>query len=195
MKNPITKERWVSAQQGEKEFHIKESVEHSYESYKNAYGYYFKYLDINPNLEGKSIIEIGPGRIASLLFCENYSKSYIIEPTEYDGIDHLYEGLDLSIIQKTAEEWDFEKVDEVWLFNLLQHVQDPDLLIKKCKESAKVIRYFEPLDLPTDNEHPFTFNLEDFKGYFGDSVKIYESIGEPGFHGARCVYGVYNTKD
>lgn len=193
MKTPITKNRWIEAQEGEKNFHIKESVEHSFESYKNAYGYYFKYLEIDPDLKGKSVIEIGPGRISSLLFCENYSDSYIIEPTEYEGIEHLYSDPKLHIIKKTAEEWDFEKVDEVWLFNLLQHVQDPDLLISKCKKNSTIIRFFEPLDLPTDNEHPFTFNLNDFNEYFGESVKIYKSIGEPGFHGADCVYGVYHT--
>lgn len=193
MKTPITKERWVQAQEGEKEFHIKESVEHSIESYKNAYDYYFKYLGIEKNLDGKSVIEIGPGRISALLFCENFSKSYIIEPTEYDGIDHLYENPNLEIIKKTAEDWEFEKVDEVWLFNLLQHVQDPDLLIQKCKENSKVIRYFEPIDCPINNEHPFSFNREDFINYFGDSVKIYNSIGEPGFHGATCAYGVFHT--
>ena len=35
---------------------------------------------------------------------------------------------------------------------------------------------------------------EVLRKYFGDSVKIYSSIGEPNFHGATCVYGVYNCK-
>lgn len=195
MKEPITKQRWEEAQVGEKIYHIAEPVEMSYEAYKKAYGHYFKWLDINPDLGGKSVIEIGPGRIAGLLFCNNYAKSYVLEPTEYEGIDHLYSGLHkLEVIKKTAEEWDFPQVDEVWLFNLLQHVQDPDLLIEKCKKAAKVIRFFEPVDLPTNLEHPFTFSVDDFKGYFGDCVKEYAANqGIEGFHGAKCAYGVYLT--
>ena len=71
---------------------------------------------------------------------------------------------------------------------------NPDELIEKAKKYAKVIRFFEPIDLPTNLEHPFTFSADDYRKYFGDSVKIYSSIGEPNFHGATCVYGVYNCK-
>ncbi len=194
MKEPITKERWEEAQVGEKIYHIAEPVEMSYNHFREAYKHYFKWLDINPDLSGKSVIEIGPGRIAALLFCDNHKLSYVLEPTEYDGIAHLYDKENLLVIKKTAEEWDFPNVDEIWLFNLLQHVQDPDLLIKKCKESAKVIRFFEPVDLPTNLEHPFTFSMDDFKGYFGDCVKEYAANqGIKGFHGAKCAYGVYKT--
>lgn len=194
MKQPITKDRWLEAQEGEKAFHIAEPLEMSFEHYKIAYQHYFKWLDINPDLKGKSVIEIGPGRIAGLLFCSNFKLSYILEPTEYEGVDHLYKRENLLVWKKTAEEIDLPRVDEVWLFNLLQHVQDPDLLIEKCKQVAKVIRFFEPVDLPTNLEHPFTFSMDDFKGYFGDCVKEYAANqGIEGFHGARCAYGVYLT--
>lgn len=194
MKQPITKERWLEAQQGEKVFHVAEPLEMSYKHYKTTYEHYFKWLDINPDLKGKSVIEIGPGRIAALLFCTNHKLSFVLEPTEYEGVAHLYEKENLLVFKKTAEEIDLPRVDEVWLFNLLQHVQDPDLLINKCKEVAKVIRFFEPVDLPTNLEHPFSFSMDDFKGYFGDCVKEYAANqGIEGFHGARCAYGVYLT--
>lgn len=193
MKQAISLDRWEQAQTGEKRFHIAEPVETSYENYKLAYSYYFKYLGIDKDLKGKSIIEIGPGRISSLLFCENRGKSYIIEPTVYEGIDHLYQDPELILVRERAEDFHFPLVDEVWMFNLLQHVQDPDFLISKCKKNSKIIRFFEPVDLPTDNEHPFSFSRDDFYSYFGDCIKDYVSIGEPNFHGARCVYGVYES--
>lgn len=193
MKTPISKTRWEEAQIGEKIYHIEESVKESYEHYRNTYDHYFKYLGIDKNLDGKSIVEIGPGRIAGLLFCHNYSKSYIIEPTDYEDIDHLYQSKDLEIIKETTEECEFPKVDEVWIFNLMQHVQDPDLLIRKCKENSKIIRFFEPIDLPVNNEHPFSFSKKDFEDYFGSCVSDYEPSGIPGFHGAKCVYGVYKN--
>jgi 2-polyprenyl-3-methyl-5-hydroxy-6-metoxy-1,4-benzoquinol methylase len=140
MKEAIDKKRWEEAQVGEKLFHIKEPVDVSYNHYRNTYNNYFSYLDIDPDLRDKKIIEIGPGRIAGLLFCDNYQKSYIIEPTEYDDINHLYEDKNLEIIKKTVEDIDLPQADEVWIFNLMQHVQDPDLLIEKCKKAANIIR-------------------------------------------------------
>jgi hypothetical protein len=193
MKIPIDDNRWESAQIGEKIYHIQDSVEKSYESYKNSYPYYFKYLNIDTNLSGKSVVEIGPARIAGLLFCTNYSKSYIIEPTPYEGIDYLYENKNIEIIKEKAESCNFPYVDEVWIFNLMQHVQDPDKLIEICKKHSKIIKFFEPIDLPTNNEHPYSFSLEDYKNYFGDCVKVYSFNGEIGFHQAKCAYGVYKT--
>ena len=195
MKEAINRERWEEAQIGEKIYHLQQSVEISYEHYKDAYKNYFRYLNINSDLKGKKIMEIGPGRISGLLFCTNYSKSYIIEPTEYEGIDYLYDGKNLEIIKKTVEEIELPQVDEIWILNLMQHVQDPDLLIKKCKEASKVIRFFEPIDLPINNEHPFTFSKNDFMEYFGECVKDYEPSGIPGFHGARCVYGIFEKSN
>lgn len=195
MKNPITIDRWLQAQAGEKEHHEVDPVEVSYEHYRKAYDYYFKYLDIDKDLKGKSVIEIGPGRIAALLFCTDWGKAYIFEPTHYEGVSHLYDREDMELCNHTIEESKLPMVDEVWLFNVLQHVQDPDLLISKCKASAKVIRFFEPVDLPVNNEHPFTFSVEDFRGYFGDCVKEYEAgQGIEGFHGAKCAYGVWTCK-
>ena len=194
MKNPISLERWEEAQIGEKIYHVQEPIEMSYEHYRNTYSNYFKYLDIDQDLAGKKIMEIGPGRISGLLFCSNYNTSYVVEPTEYDGIDHLYVNKKIEIIKERLEDAVLPDVDEVWIFNLMQHVQDPDLLVKKCKEKSKIIRFFEPIDLPTNTEHPFTFSKNDFVEYFGDCVKDFEPSGIPGFHGARCVYGIYRCK-
>jgi len=194
LKKSITQERWEDAQIGEKIFHDVEPLESSYENYEIAYNYYFKYLDINSDLQGKTIIEIGPAKFAGLLYCENYGKSYIIEPTEYDGLTSYYEGKDLEFIRELYEDYNSPKVDEVWIMNLMQHVKDPDALINKAKEHAKIIRFFEPIDLPTNREHPFSFSESDFRYYFGDSVKIYTTIGEKPFHTAKCVYGVYECK-
>ena len=191
LKEPITQERWEEAQIGEKKFHDDVDTEISYSNYMEAYKYYFKYLEIDTDLKGKSIIEIGPAKFAALLYCNNFSKSYIVEPTNYDNIDSYYNGKNIEFIRELYEDCDSPKVDEVWIFNLMQHVKNPESLIEKAKKSSKVIRFFEPIDLPTNLEHPFSFSEEDYRKYFGDCVKIYTSIGEPNFHGAQCAYGIY----
>lgn len=190
LKNKISDERWQQAQNGELACHVHESVEQSYKNYESAYKYYFKYLSINPDLEGKSVIEVGPARVAALLFCKNYSKSYIVEPIAYDGVAELYSGKTIEFVRQPFENCEIPKCDEVWLLNVLQHVKDPDAFVNTAKKLADTIRFFEPINTEINNEHPFSFSLDDYKFYFGDCVKHYRHSGEP-FHTADCAYGIY----
>ena len=198
IKEPVSDERWFATQPGEKAGHVVDPIGISYEKYKIAYNYYFEYLNINnADLQKKSIAEIGCARISSLFFCNNYSKSYVIEPTYYPEADKYFEGKDIVKIHERAEQCDFPKVDEVWMFNVLDHVQNPDLIIEKAKQNSKIIRFFEPIDCGTNLEHPFSFSLNDYKKYFGDCVKLYTCPNKEHpskmFHGADCAYGVYHV--
>ena len=191
MKQAVSKERWAHAQTAEKPHHLYESVNDSYKRYSFFYENYFRYLNINPDLNNKSIIEVGPARIAGLLFCKNYSKSYIVEPIVFEETNYLYENLNIEFIRSSLEKSELPHVDEIWLLNVLQHVQDPDLFVEKCKESANTIKFFEPINTPIDDPHPHTFTIDDYKHYFGDCVQHYkEAISA--FHGAECAYGVYH---
>ncbi len=82
-------------------------------------------------------------------------------------------------------------VAETWLFNCLQHVRDPELVIAKAKETSGVIRFFEPVDYPTCVYHPHTFTQDNFERWFGDSVKRYTDR-VPGFFDSDCVYGTWS---
>lgn len=198
VKEAISDERWAQTQPGEKAGHIIDPIEISYEKYKIAYSYYFEYLNIdNLNLKQKSVIEIGCARISSLFFCNNYSTSYVIEPTYYPEANQYYEGKNIVKIHDQAEKCNFPKADEVWLFNVLDHVQNPDLIVNKAKQNSKIIRFFEPIDCGTNLEHPFSFTLNDYKKYFGDCVKLYSCPNKEHhskmFHGSDCAYGVYHV--
>ena len=191
MKNKITQERWIEANEGEKKFHDKHTAEFSLKHYENAFNYYFKYLEIEKDLKGKSILEIGPAKCAGLLYCSNFSSAYIVEPTAYADTETLYKEKGIEVIRDLYEDCDAPFVDEVWILNLLQHVRDPDSIVNKAKQNSKSIKFFEPLDMGIDNEHPHSFSLQDVQEYFGDSVQIYTPKGHPGFHGVRCAYGTY----
>lgn len=189
-KTAIDKERWDLAQIEEKLHHIHESNEVAYEKWFNIYSFYFRYLDINPNLNNKSIMEIGPARFSALLYCNNFSNSYIIEPTIYKDSEKLYDEKPIKFIRETYEECDSPYVDEIWLFNVLQHIIDPDKFIDKAKKNCKIIRFFEPINTPIEVHHPHSFSQNDYINYFGDSVKFYKG-GTEIYHTANCVYGSY----
>lgn len=193
IKEAINKERWLVAQDEEKLHHMHESINESINRWRNIYDFYFRYLDIDTNLKNKTILEIGPARIAALTYCNNYGSSFIVEPTIYEDTEHLYKNNPITFIREIYEDCESPVVDEIWLFNVLQHIVDPDLFIDKCKKNAKVIKFFEPINTPIEIHHPHSFTFDDYVKYFGDSVKLYKGSTEV-FHTADCVYGIYKCK-
>lgn len=189
-KEKFSKERWDQAQIQEKQEHFLD-YETAKNHYQTTYDHYFNYLNIDKNLNNKIILEIGPAKIAGLMFCHNYKKSYIIEPTIYEDCLPFYDKK-IKFIHEPAETCDFPKVDEVWLLNILQHTMDPDLIIERCKENSKVIRFFEPINTSIDTAHLHSFTLEYYKNKFGENVNHY--VGgtiTSNFHQHECAYGIW----
>lgn len=189
MIQPITKERWLSAQTAERACHgleFTDGLGHYAQSYANV----FRYLGMETDQHGKTIMEIGPADFPALAYCQNYT-GIIVEPMPSDHLSLICGTRDIQIVTSPVEEIELPEVEECWIFNLLQHVIDPELLIAKCKEAAEVIRFFEPVDYPTCEYHPHTFSEADFVRWFGDSVKRYKGGSVAGFHGSDCAYGTW----
>jgi hypothetical protein len=193
---PISIEQWKVAQQLEKDWHQNKPLDEMVKSMAITYQKYFKYLDIPYDLGNKSVVEIGPAKVAGLSFCKNYGKSYIIEPIVFEDTAKYYEDKpNLTFIREPAEKCEFPKADEVWLFNLLQHVIDPLEIINRCKKNAKVVRFFEAINTGTNEIHPFAFSYDFFCDQFGkDVTKFYKGgTGGEEFHGSDCAYGVWTS--
>lgn len=188
----ITKERWQEAQTAERDQH-KSDLQAGRDHYQKVYEYYFEYLQVATNLQGKSIMEIGPGDFPAIMYCHNYMLSYIIEPMPSAHLHTLLPSFkSVILIKKAFEEIKpYYEVDEIWLLNVMQHIIDPELFINRCKAMAKVIRFFEPINEPITVYHPHTYTKEDFERWFGE-VKIYNG-DMPDFHTATCAYGIYKT--
>jgi hypothetical protein len=184
MIKPITESRWREAQVAEltaTSYDLKRSRE--------SYGYVFNYLGMSFNQEGKTIAEIGCGPFPAVMFCENV-RATVFEPLfskpAHCGGNILWE-------QVAFENYEHNlTADEVWLFNVLQHVRDPEIIITRAKQYAPVIRFFEPVDYPTCIYHPHTFTEADFHRWFGDAVRRYIDR-LPGFFDADCCYGTWNA--
>jgi len=189
----ITSDRWNEAQQAERDCHdrlidkIGESATHSH--YQQTYQHYFDYLGIEPDQHGKTIVEIGCADYPALEWCNNVN-GILIEPLPSDRLNQFVDSrADITLIKAKVEDIELPECDEVWLLNVMQHVQDPDLFIEKCKR-AKVVRFFEPIDCGICVHHPHTFTQEWYEKRFGDCVKRYLPVLN--FHGANCVYGVWS---
>lgn len=190
MKQAISIERWNEAQAAERSLHNLD-INTGYAHYKDTYINYFRLLKLGFDLGGLSIAEIGPADVPALAYCRNISrKSKIIEPMPSDILLKLSPGIDIVPHPLECITEDI-KTDEVWLFNVMQHIIDPDAFVSKCKEMAKRIRFFEPINYPTSIHHPHEYTMDDFKEWFGDCATLYKGGSIRGFHESDCAYGVY----
>jgi hypothetical protein len=197
---PIPKEQWQQAQAAERTFHTMgygEGIMHYHNSYRN----YFELVGLGFDLGGMTVIEVGPADFPALYFCENMN-GVVVEPMESEHLKRICEHKNIQLIKKMLEEIDGEEIialqvshnalTEVWLFNVMQHIADPESFVMKAKMLADRIRFFEPINRPAETHHPQSYTLEDFKRWFGDCVQYYHGgDSRPGFHTAECAYGVW----
>lgn len=190
-------EKWIKAQEHEKNHHDFSFSERNFNHYKGIYGTIFKRLNKSFELDNKSILEIGHGVFGCLLFCSNFNKSYIVEPMIIpDKIKSKYQN-NIEFIQKpfTKELTEIDEVDESFLFNVLQHVENSDEIIDKLKSISKKIYFFEPINTELNTEHINSFNIEYFEKHFGiENTKKYIGKSEPEFHTNDCAYGEWKKE-
>ncbi len=108
------------------------------------------------NLEGKSVLDIGGGPVSMLLKCENRGFCCVIDPCQYPHwVKERYSQTSISFLSQRGESLDVTLgYDEVWIYNVLQHTEDPELIIQNAKKIAPVIRIFEWIDIPAHEGHP-----------------------------------------
>ncbi len=76
--------------------------------------------------------------------------------------------------------------DEAWIYNVLQHTDDPSLIVKNALSVSRKLRIFEWINIPPCEGHPHMLTeagLNDWCGSSGDVVPLsYE-----GCHGLAYV--------
>ena len=191
------KERWDAAQTEERKLHT-HTMESGLANYGAIYKKYFEHLGIDSErLYRKRIIEIGCADFPALVFCKKYHWGIVVEPMPSPILMRLAsENIEtLHVVPKCAEDYDFPPADEVWIFNVLQHVMDPLLIIQMAMKSAGIIRFFEPIDAPIDNCHLHRFTLPYFEKIFGTCTQYYPGgVHIVGFHQQECAYGVWEKQ-
>jgi hypothetical protein len=71
-----------------------------------------------------------------------------------------------------------EGFDEAWIYNCLQHTDDPELIIQNALKSAKTLRIFEWIDVPAHDGHPIELTkkkLDAWIGKDGQTIRLAES--------------------
>jgi len=189
----ITNEQWQQAQILERRAHTMEKSK-AVDAYRNAYKQYFGYLGMEADQYMSIIVEIGCADVPALLFCYNFI-GFVIEPMESSVLKEICELKHIPLIKDMAETCKIPECDEIWFFNVLQHVLNPDIVIERAKKAAKIIRFFEPINFGIDRKHLHNFTLDYFKKHFkNDVVKHYPTNTEAvDFHTHECAYGTWSA--
>lgn len=146
------------------------------------------------DLQGKSVLDIGGGPVSLLLKCINLSHGCVIDPCKYpDWVTNRYDLNNIIYLKIRGEEaLNLKAYDEVWIYNVLQHVDDPELIIKNAINNGKVIRIFEWVEIPKDDGHIHILTKEKLDQWLGGEGKV-EFINDRGARG-KCYYGVFKGK-
>lgn len=182
----ISQQRWQEAQEAELVV-----VSYDEENSRRAYGYIFDYLGMSFTQNGRYVVEVGGGAYPAVSFCRDVV-GVVVEPLSFPSLPPI----GIRWIQSALEDIplrDLPQANEVWLFNCLQHVRDPEVVIEHSKEMAPTIRFFEPVDYPTCVYHPHTFTQADFERWFGEMQRYTDRV--PGFFDADCCYGTWRRDD
>jgi len=142
------------------------------------------------DLEGKSILDIGGGPTSLLLKCVNRGVSKVIDPLAYpDWVAARYDHASISYTQMKGEDVQATGFGEVWIYNVLQHVIDPVLVIRNAQRAGKIIRLFEWLEIGVAPGHPHNLLEEQMNEW----LKGFGRIGESG--GGKEYSGVFLGDD
>jgi len=157
-------------------------------TYATEMGIFDEYGDLGGDidLDGASVTDIGSGPWSLLLRCYNSGGLIAVDPIPWPtSVLRRYATYNIQFIQKGGEEiGDLPMADEVWIYNCLQHVEDPLLVIANARRIGRRIRIFEWLNTPTDTYHLHTLTSEMLmQAFSGAAVERVRTISLTG----RCL--------
>lgn len=124
-------------------------------------------------VNGASIIDIGGGPVSMLLKCRDLGKSLVVDPL---GLQYpswtmgRYTSKHIGVIPFRGEDLrpnDLPIFDEVWIYNVLQHVDDPELVVKNALAVCRKLRIFEWVDMPPEPGHPHELKRDKLDAWLG----------------------------
>ena len=120
------------------------------------------------DMQEKSVLDIGGGPMSMLLRCRNV-RGTVVDPIGWPSVvKHRYTCYGIELFQIEGEHANMlfrqghtEPVyDEVWIYNCLQHVNDPAKVLENAKSLGRLIRIFEWLNTGSDVCHPHNLTTE-----------------------------------
>lgn len=190
---------WEDAQRWEREWHgnaansLGEEIKQI--AYAKRMGLEF-YNDgktpYNIRCHGRSIVDIGGGPYSLLLKAHNATRKVVVEPMEMPlWVYERYRAAGVEVVSAKGEDIRLEGFDEAWIYNVLQHVEEPERIVANARRAARTVRIFEWIDTPPNIGHPQTLTREKLDAWLGGSGEtehLYDT--ERNLRGP-CYFGVF----
>jgi glycosyltransferase involved in cell wall biosynthesis/SAM-dependent methyltransferase len=162
---PVSPEVWETAQQHERDWwgtepHLRwqEEIEKQ-QTYARLMG-----LPHDLNMGNKTILDVGCGPVSMLLRATHGGAAGVDPLLMSEETKAKYAHANIALYHGKAE--DFEPpqhFDEAWMYNCLQHVDDPDKVMAMLLQSADAVRIFEWIEMPNDSMHPHSLRIDQFE--------------------------------
>lgn len=143
------------------------------------------------DVHGRSIIDIGGGPTSMLLkTINNGNRSLVVDPLPYPSWTYArYGAKGIKSLVMRGEDVCVRGFDECWIYNCLQHTDDPELIIRNALKAAKTLRIFEWVDVPPHDGHPIELTKEKLDKWIG-SEGVCVRLAESGCFG-RAYFNTY----
>ena len=138
-----------------------------------------------------SVIDIGGGPTSMLLKTKGLKYGLVVDPIDYPEWTKMrYGEMNIDVKVDEGENVDETGFDEAWIYNCLQHAEDPEKIIRNARAAAPVLRFFEWIDIPAHDGHPHELKEETLNKWIGGKGGT-ATLNQGGCHG-RCYYGVFS---
>jgi hypothetical protein len=143
------------------------------------------------------VVDIGGGPVSMLLKCVNRGpECWVVDPCQYpDWVRTRYVDAGIAYAQMKGEDFisfgnNHARFNEVWIYNVLQHTDDPEKIIANAKMVAPVLRIFEWINFPAHEGHPHELKKNLLDEWIGQEGSVETMTGQNGCVG-DCYYGVF----
>lgn len=142
------------------------------------------------------MLDIGGGPVSLLLKTTGGGTLTVVDPCPFPRwVARRYREHGVDLIQATAEDYrPPHRYDEVWVYNVLQHVSDPEAVIATAREAGDRLRIFEWTGIPPDEMHPHVLEPEELGRWCGcEGQRAFGVNMAWGERPAWAWYAVYET--
>lgn len=142
----------------------------------------------------KRILDVGGGPTSMLLKTEGLQHGLVWDPIEYPiWTRDRYRSKNIDVRYAKGEDLTETGWDEVWIYNCLQHTDDPAKVIDRCLKAAKIIRIFEWVDIPPHEGHPHMLSELSLNAWLGLRGTVTQLTGQNGCSGKAYSAVGYNS--
>ncbi len=146
----------------------------------------------NFTVDGR-ILDIGGGPCSILLKCPN-AKGKVADPCDYPKwVKDRYKLAKIEYEKTKGEDLSEKRYDEVWIYNVLQHTENPEKIIKNVLKIGKIIRLFEWINTGTSEGHPHELTEKLLNKWLNGKGKVEQLKGQNTCFG-KCYYGIFKGK-